>query len=85
MHEATLRTVGGSVMVAIPKAVLEALGLQANTKVGLTLDDGRLVIEPSPRRRYTLDELLAQCDPDAPMSQEDQDWLRDPPVGREAF
>ena len=30
MHIATLRTVGGSVMMAIPKAVLEALGLSAH-------------------------------------------------------
>jgi antitoxin ChpS len=33
--------------------------------------------------RYTLDELLAQCQPDAVMSQEDRDWLDVSPSGRE--
>lgn len=34
-------------------------------------------------RRYTLDELLAQCDPQAPVSEEDRAWLDAPRVGGE--
>ena len=41
MHIVTLRTVGGSTMVAIPKAILEGLGLAANAKVGLRIDRGQ--------------------------------------------
>jgi LysR family transcriptional regulator, hydrogen peroxide-inducible genes activator len=33
--------------------------------------------------RPTLEELLAQCDPSAPLSDEDRKWLDSPPVGRE--
>ena len=33
--------------------------------------------------RYTLAELLAQCDFDMPLSQEDKDWLNAKPVGKE--
>jgi hypothetical protein len=33
--------------------------------------------------RYTLDELLAKCDPEAPLADEDRLWLNLPPVGQE--
>jgi len=35
------------------------------------------------RPRHTLDELLAQCDPTAPRTPEEQEWLDLKPVGRE--
>ena len=84
MH-ATLRTVGGSTMVAIPKAFLESLGLVANAKVVLSIEGGRLVIEPQPKRRYSLAELLAQCDLSVPPTEEDRQWDAAKPVGREVF
>ena len=34
-------------------------------KVGIAVERGRLVVEPQRRRRYILNELLAQCDPRA--------------------
>ncbi len=83
MHLTTLRNVGGSVMFTIPKPILEGLGLLPNTQVGLTVSDGRLIVEPHPRPRYTLAELMEQCDPEAPMTAEDRAWLDATPVGRE--
>jgi antitoxin ChpS len=83
MHSVSLRKVGGSVMLAVPPTILDALQLRAGAKVGLTVDDGRLVIEPQPRPRYTLDELLAQCDASTEITDEDREWLDAPPVGRE--
>jgi antitoxin ChpS len=83
MHTTNLRKVGGSVMLAVPPALLEVLHLAAGATVGLAVDNGRLVIEPTPRRRYTLEELLAQCDATAELSAEDREWLEAPPVGRE--
>jgi antitoxin ChpS len=70
-------------MFAIPKPILEGLNLKVNAQVGLSVSEGRLIVEPCPRRRYTLDELLAQCDPSAPLSPEEQAWLDDETVGRE--
>jgi hypothetical protein len=35
--------------------------------------------------RYTLAELMAQCDLDQPMTDEDREWLDAPPVGREGI
>jgi antitoxin ChpS len=83
MHSVRLRKVGGSVMLAVPPTLLDALQLRAGTKVGLTVDDGRLVIEPQPRPRFILDEILAQCDAAAEITDEDREWLDAPPVGRE--
>ncbi len=59
------------------------LHLQAGATVGLMVDGGRLIVQPQARRRYTLDELLAQCDPNAEPAQEDREWLDARPAGRE--
>jgi antitoxin ChpS len=85
MHLTKLRTVGGSVMFAIPRSILEGLGLTPNTQVGLSVSEGRLIVEPHPRPRYTLAELMDQCDLSAPRNDEDQAWLDAAPVGREAL
>jgi antitoxin ChpS len=83
MHTTNLRKVGGSVMLAVPPAILDLLHLGAGAKVGLAVDNGRLVVEPQCRPRYTLEELLAQCDPSAEHTAEDREWLDDKPAGRE--
>jgi antitoxin ChpS len=70
-------------MVAIPKPMLDALDLASDAAVGLSVKAGKLIVDPRPRRRYSLDELLAQCDPSARPSKEDRDWLNSSPVGRE--
>ncbi|MGZ8218583.1 hypothetical protein [Methylomagnum sp.] len=41
-------------------------------------------IEPR-SRIYTLEELLAQCDPNAPVPEEVAEWLKAPPVGNEIW
>lgn len=82
-HAARLRKVGGSVMVAIPKAMLDALDLSADAPVDLSLRGGRIVVAPRARRRYTLDELLAACDPEAPLTEEDRVWTSGKRAGRE--
>lgn len=83
MHTTNLRKVGGSVMMTVPPAFLELLHLQAGATVGIAVDNGRLVIEPKPHSRYSLDELLAQCDASAELTAEDRDWLDMKPVGGE--
>jgi antitoxin ChpS len=83
MHVITLRKVGGSVMFAIPKAITEGLGLTPNTQVGLSVSNGRLIVKPHPRPRFTLAELMEQCDLSAPMTDEDRAWLEAAPVCRE--
>ncbi len=83
MHQTHLRKVGGSVMLSIPPALLKQLHLQAGAAVGLRIEGGQLVMEPRPGPRYSLAELLAQCDATAPRSDEDWEWLDAPAVGNE--
>ena len=83
MHTTNLRKVGGSVMLAVPPALLDILHLQPGAKVGIAIESGRLVVEPQTRRRYTLDELLAQCNPKAPRTKQEQEWLASKPIGSE--
>ena len=83
MHLTNLRNVGGSVMFAIPKAVLESLNMRSGSAVGISVLHGKLVVDPHPKPRYKLADLLAQCDATAPVSEEDAIWLNDAPIGRE--
>ena len=83
MYTTNLRKVGGSIMLAVPPALLDILHLRPGAKVGLAVQSGRLVVEPQHRPCYTLDELLAQCNPRARRSKEEREWLDDKPVGGE--
>ncbi|EBD9830500.1 antitoxin [Salmonella enterica] len=83
MYTTRLKKVGGSVMLAVPPAVLKTLGLSTDSDVGMTIDNGCLIIEPRKRPCYSLEELLAQCDPNAEISEEDREWIDAPAVGRE--
>jgi antitoxin ChpS len=83
MYTTNLRKVGGSIMLAVPPAILELLKLRAGTKVNVAVDGGRLVVEPNPRPHYSLDELLALCDATADVTAEDKEWLSAKPVGKE--
>ena len=83
MHKTHLRKVGGSVMLAVPPALLDTLQLQAGTQVGIAVERGRLIVEPQKRPRYTLEELLARCNPKASRTRQERDWLDDKPAGSE--
>jgi antitoxin ChpS len=82
MHKATLRVVGGSVMVTIPRPYLQDLGWVKDSQVGMSIDHGRLVIE---KPRYTLAQLMAQCNLSAPVSDDEKTWDAIQPEGREVF
>ena len=83
MHTTNLRKVGGSVMLAVPPALLDILHLQPGARVGIAVESGRLVVEPRQRRRYTLDELLAQCNPKARRTKKEREWLDSKAAGGE--
>ncbi len=48
--ERTLKKVGGSVMLPIPKEILDETRMEAGQPVAVTSDAGRLSVEPIPRR-----------------------------------
>ncbi|KGD71939.1 antitoxin [Tatumella morbirosei] len=83
MHTTRLKKVGGSVMLSVPPALLKALGLSADSNVGITIENGCLVIAPQKKPHYTLEELLAQCDPHAEGVMPDSQWIDGAPAGKE--
>ena len=85
MHTTNLRKVGGSVMLAVPPAILDLLNLQAGATVGVAVADDRLVVDPKPRPRYTLAELLAEAEASGayPLPAEEREWIDAPAVGKE--
>ena len=70
-------------MLAVPPALLDLLQLQPGAKVDIAVDDGRLIVKPQSRPRYSLAKLLAQCDAKAALSKRDKEWVRSKRVGRE--
>ena len=85
MHITSLRKVGGSIMLAVPPALLDVLDLDVGAKVGLGVHNGCLIVEPQVRRRYTLEELLAQCDISADFTPDEKEWFDAKPIGEELF
>jgi antitoxin ChpS len=83
MHTTKLRKVGGSVMLAVPPALLDILRLRPGVSVGVAVENGRLVVQPHPRLRYSLANLLSQCEPKSDRSKKERQWLTGKPVGKE--
>ena len=83
MHTTNLRRVGGSTMLVVPPAFLDQLNLQAGSSVALAIDHGCLVVDPNPKPRYTLAELLAASDYSTPQSAEEREWVDAPAAGGE--
>jgi antitoxin ChpS len=83
----TIKKAGGSLIVTVPAKARDALKLSEGQEMTVEVEDGRLIYEakaPTRRRsKYTLEELLAQCDFDQPYSDEERAWIDAPPVGRE--
>jgi antitoxin ChpS len=83
VYTTNLRKVGGSIMLAVPPALLDVLQLRPGAKVGIAIERGRLIVEPRRRPRYILEELLSQCDARAPRTETGRQWTRSKPVGGE--
>lgn len=83
----TLRKYGNSTVAVMPPMVLKALKLSAGQAMTLdTTDDGKIVLSKvSQPTKYTLEELLAQCDLSAPQPEELREWDNIRPVGNEIW
>jgi antitoxin ChpS len=86
MLTTNLRKVGGSVMLAVPPAVLDLLHLEVGSTVSLAVEGDSLVmnpVSPQSKPKYTLDDLLKASDYEQPLSPEDREWIDTPPFGKE--
>ena len=80
MHTAKLYSQGGSVALTIPRILLNSIGLTNGAQVTIESDGKHLLISPA-RPKYTLSELLKQCEGEAFTIDKDFDAM--PAVGRE--
>lgn len=80
MLHTNLRKVGGSVMLAVPPTILKKLGLDAGKTVSLDVQNGKLLVEPTKKPSYKLEDLLAEHQT---MDLDQDAWEGMRPVGRE--
>jgi antitoxin ChpS len=86
MPTATLRNLGGSVIVAVPKKILSLVDLRAGSQVQISVRQGCVVVKPKKRPQYTLSELLANTRKTHLFNpRRDRDWLSGGPAGKEAL
>lgn len=82
--EVVLKKMGNSTALIVPPAVLRDLGLAIGHTLTLeTTADRRIVL--TPKRKYTLAEMIAQCDPSAPPPADMAAWDDLKPEGGEAW
>lgn len=82
--EISIRKIGNSKGAVIPAPLLKDLGVDAGHIMQANVVDGRLIIEKIDKPEYSLDELLAQCDPNVmALNDEDKNWLHNNLVGKE--
>ncbi len=85
MVASTLRNVGGSLVMTVPKAIIDELGLQANTKLDVIAQDGNIIAVPRRRPKYTVEQLVAEWEVWPEQTAEEQEWLDMPSVGNEVI
>ena len=84
--QAILRKYGNSIGLAIPKGCRnEHHHFEVGQTVILEEVEEGLLIKPVPIKKYSLDDLLNQCDLKAEEPTYDSDWENMPPVGKEIW
>jgi len=82
--EVVLRRYGNSTVAVLPPPVLRDLGIAAGQHMSLqTTEDGRIVL--SRKRKYSLAEMIAQCDHKATPPADLALWDQAAPAGKEAW
>ena len=82
--ELSIQKWGNSAAVRLPAALLDQVHLSMGDKLTVVVRPEGIVLAPA-RPRYSLEELLAQCDSKAPIPEDLADWSNVKPVGREVW
>ena len=80
----TIKRWGNSAGMGIPNIVMKELNLQPGQSVEAQVSNNQLILTPI-SRRYSLDELLAQCDMNAAELSEQDVWGKSTPAGDEIW
>ena len=70
--------------MVIPNVVMKELNLRPGQSVEAQVSNNQLILTPI-SRRYSLDELLAQCDMNATELSEQDVWGKSTPAGDEIW
>ena len=82
--EVVLKKYGNSTVAVMPPLVLRELGITAGQAMTLdTTADGKIVL--SPKRRFRLADLIAQCDTKAAPPADMALWDVARPIGQEVW
>ena len=77
----TLRKMGNSTGLILPKAILDQLGLASGTKVDLRIENGEVIARPAKRKVRDGWEEDAKRIGAAGLTEEERDWLEfDDPI-----
>jgi antitoxin ChpS len=82
--ELSIQKWGNSAAIRLPAPLLSQLNLHLGDKVTAKICNEGLMLIPV-KKRYSLDELLAQCDTQAQPPQDVAAWLDAPAVGDEIW
>ncbi|WP_083384280.1 AbrB/MazE/SpoVT family DNA-binding domain-containing protein [Cupriavidus sp. USMAHM13] len=82
--ELSIQKWGNSAAVRLPTTLLEQLKVALGDKLSVEVRPDGVMLKPA-RHKYSLDELLAQCDSKAPTPDGLDDWSGAKPVGREVW
>jgi antitoxin ChpS len=82
--EVVLKKMGNSTALVMPPPVLKDLGIGVGHHMTLdTTADGKIVL--TPKRKYTLADMISQCDLTAPAPADLSLWAVARPVGQEVL
>jgi len=83
MTSVAIRQSGGANIVSIPKAIVRTLGLHTGSKLDLSIKGKQIVLTPV-EESLTLESLLAGSPKKCfKITEDDQEWLNIPSVGKE--
>ena len=76
MTKTTIRKIGNSIGLIIPSELLKQSDLNIGDRIDVEVRGDTVIITRIPSRRcYSLDELLEQCDENAPFPKELTAWV----------
>ena len=82
--ELSIQKWGNSAAVRLPSALLEQLKVALGDKLAVDVRAEGVMLKPA-RHKYALEDLVAQCNPKAPMPADLAAWNEVAAVGREAW
>ena len=82
--ELSIQKWGNSAAVRLPTTLLEQLKVALGDKLAVDVRPDGVMLKPA-RHKYSLDELVAQCNSRAPMPGDPADWSGVKPVGHEVW